>query len=169
MMPAMDTADHAVRIATDADIDELVRMINRAFVVEAFCVIGDRTNHDDIRGRFDLGTFLVVDDLVNHGRLIASVYVTTGIPRGYLGLLSVDPDAQRRGLSLVMAKAAEDFCRDAGCEWLDLTVVNVRKNLFPLYTRLGFAPFDVMVFPQPAKMRMPLHLVKMTKPLVSVI
>ncbi len=167
MMAAMDTANYAVRIATVTDIDELVRMINRAFVVESFCVIGDRTNHDDIRGRFDLGTFLVIDDPVNAGRLLASVYVTSGIPRGYLGLLSVDPNAQGRGLSLVMAKAAEDFCRAAGCEWLDLTVVNVRKNLFPLYTRLGFAPFDVMVFPQPAKMRMPLHLVKMTKPLVS--
>ncbi len=153
----------ALRVAVHADIDELVRIINRAYAAEVFCVIGNRTNVNDIHARFDLGTFLVLDDPVDAARLIAAVYVTTGGKRGYMGLLTVDPDVQGRGLSHVLVSAAEAHCSAAGCEWLDLTVINVRENLFPFYTKFGFGAFDVAVFPEPSKMRMPLHLVKMTK------
>ena len=87
--------------------------------------------------------------------------------RGYLGLLSVGPDAQGQGHSRLLVAAVEDHCRNAGCSFLDITVVNVRSELFPFYAKLGFAAFDVLPFPVPELARQPLLLVRMTKPLVA--
>jgi hypothetical protein len=60
----------------------------------------------------------------------------------------------------------EDRCREACARFLDLTVVNLRKELFPLYRKLGFAPTGVIPFPMPSKLILPCHLVQMTKALV---
>lgn len=160
-------SNHPIRPASEADIDRLVQVINRAYLAEAFCVTGDRTDAADIRARCKIGCFLVIDDPANPARLIAAVFVSNADGRGYLGMLTVDPDAQGRGLSRKLVTAAENFCRDAGSVHLDLTVISVRENLFPFYARLGFERLAVMDFPEPQRMRMPLHLVKLTKSLAS--
>ncbi len=170
MPPAsIRASQYTIRTASDADVAQLVAVINRAYLAEAFCVMGERTDEADIRARCKIGCFLVVDDPTEKAqrpRLIASVFVSNANGRGYLGMLAVDPDAQGRGLSRLLVTAGENFCRDAGSRVLDLTVINVRENLFPFYARLGFVQFDVMDFPEPHRIRMPLHLVKLTKPLV---
>ena len=160
---------YKIRPATDADIDKLVRVINRAYLAEAFCVSGDRTNTADIRARRKVGCFLVIDDPADPSRLIGSVFISISDGRGYLGMLAVDPDAQGRGLSRLLVTAVEDFCRLAECGHLDLTVISVRENLFPFYARLGFSRLAVVDFPEPDRMLMPLHLVKLTKPLAPVV
>lgn len=157
----------AARPATAADIDEIVRITNLAYACEAFCIRGDRTNATDIAAKFESGTFLVIEDAGDPARLLGSVYAMTNGPRGYLGMLTVAPAAQGRGLSRRLVAAVEDFCRRAGCSFLDLTVVNLRTELFAFYAGLGFAACDTVPFPQPDRTRMPLHLVRMTKALVA--
>ena len=158
-------APPVIRIATDADIDEIVRVTNRAFLAEAFCVRGDRTDAVDIRKRFAAGMFFVINDPADTSRLIASVYCAVVNRRGYLGLISVDTEAQGLGLSRHLVDAVEQHCRDAGCSFIDITVVNVREELFPFYAKFGFAVCDVLPFPLPERALQPLLLVKMTKPL----
>jgi len=153
-----------IREATEADTDALVALINLAFSAEAFCIIGDRTDVADIQSRNLTGTFLVID-ADDGAALIGSVYCSIVGQRGYLGLLSVHPDAQGRGLSSRLVGALEDRCRQAGCNFVDLTVVNVRQNLFPFYAQYGYAAYDVLPFPVPAAARMPMHLVKLSKAL----
>jgi len=153
-----------IREASNADTDALVALINRAFGAEAFCIIGDRTNVTDIQSRHSTGKFLVIDS-DDRSSLIGSVYCSIVGQRGYLGLLAVHPDAQGRGLSSRLIGALEDRCRQAGCNFVDLTVVNVRHNLFPFYARFGYAAYDVLPFPVPEAARMPMHLVKLTKAL----
>jgi len=156
-----------VRAATIEDLNAIVTITNRAFVCEQFCVTGDRTDATDIGKRFEIGDFFVVDDPENHHRLLGSVFGSVENSRGYLGLLSVDPDAQGQGHSRLLVAAVEQYCREAGCNFLDITVVNVRDELFPFYAKLGFAAFDLLPFPVPARARMPLQLVKMTKALLA--
>ena len=155
-----------LRIATIDDLNAIVDVTNRAFLAEQFCVTGDRTDAADIRHRFATGIFFVVDDPSNRTRLLGSVFCSAENSRGYLGLLSVNPDAQGQGLSRTLVAAVEQHCRHAGCHFLDITVVNVRNELFPFYAKLGFAAFDVLPFPVPERARQLLHLVKMTKPLL---
>ena len=155
-----------MRIADIGDSNAIVVVTNRAFVCEQFCVTGDRTDAADIRDRFATGIFFVLDDPSDRSRLQGSVFCSVEDSRGYLGLLSVDPDAQGQGHSRILVAAVEQHCRQLGCNFLDITVVNARNDLFPFYAKLGFAAFDVLPFPVPERALQPLQLVKMTKPLL---
>ena len=165
--PANHAAIPSVRIANLEDVNAIVNVVNRAFLSEKFCVAGDRTDVADIRQRFGTGVFFVIDDPADRARLLGSVFGAVEHSRGYLGLLSVDPDAQGQGHSRVLVSAVEQHCRNAGCNFLDITVVNARDDLFPFYANLGFAAIDVLPFPVPERALRTLHLVKMTKPLLS--
>lgn len=156
-----------VRPATIEDLNAIVTITNRAFLCEQFCVTGDRTDVADISQRFEIGKFFVVDDPESQYRLLGSVFCSIENSRGYLGLLSVDPDAQGQGHSRLLVAAVEQYCRAAGCNFLDITVVNVRDELFPFYAKLGFAAFDLVPFPVPERALMPLQLVRMTKALLA--
>ncbi|MCA2997527.1 MAG: GNAT family N-acetyltransferase [Rhodocyclaceae bacterium] len=158
-------ASTTLRRAGLSEIDQLVTLINAAFRAEDFCVMGDRTSFEDIHARFQVGTFLVLEDAAAPGGLVGAVFTSITGTRAYLGLLSVDPAAQGRGISKVLIDAVEQNALAVGCDFLDITVVNVRENLFGYYEKLGFAPHRVAPFPVPEKARMPLHLVQMTKPL----
>ena len=156
-----------IRTAIDLDIPEIVRVTNLAFRAESFCVSGERTDAADIRQRFASGTFFVIDNPADRTRLLGSVYCAVIEGRGYLGLISVEPGARGLGLAHLLIGAVADRCRERGCSFLDITVVNAREDLFPLYARFGFAACDVLPFPVPEKALRPLLLVKMTKPLQS--
>ena len=86
--------------------------------------------------------------------------------RGYFGLLSVDPDRQKRGLGKVLVQAVESACRASGCNFLDLDTVDVRAELPAFYTRFGFTPCGTATFPEPAKLKSEARLVLWSKPLV---
>ena len=156
-----------IRTANIGDLPAIVDVTNRAFRAERFCVTGDRTEAADIRQRFATGIFFLIDDPSDRAPLLGSVFCSVENSRGYLGLLSVDPDAQGQGHARTLVAAVEQHCRQAGCNFLDITVVNVRNELFPFYAKLGFAAIDVLPFPLPARALQPLHLVKMTKPLLA--
>lgn len=140
-------------------------MTNEAYVVEHFCLQGDRTDDADVRARMETGRFLVIEDATDQSILRGSVFMSMADGRGYLGTLSVDPKFQGKGIAKALVTAVEDQCREAGCNFLDITVVNLRKELFPFYMKLGFTASAVLPFPRPVKVLQPLHLVQMTKPL----
>lgn len=157
------------RAAQTSDVPELVRVINRAYHVEEFFVRGERTDVAQIRERLMRvgASFLVVDDLATPGRLAACVYVERRDDRGYFGMLAVDPDRQGLGLGRLLVQAAEDHCRAQGCRFLDISVVNLRRELPAFYARFGFAPFAIAPFHDPEKLTRAAHLVLMTKPLIE--
>jgi GNAT superfamily N-acetyltransferase len=158
---------HTVRAATEADIPEIIRVTNRAYRAESFCIKGERTDADDIRALCEAGRFLVIDDAECPTRLLGSVYLKITGARGYLGMLAVDPDAQGRGFSRLLVAAVETQCRAGGCGFVDLTVVNLRDDLFSYYRKLGFLEGETMPFPVPERMLKPLHLVRMSKAISS--
>ena len=153
----------AIRRAGPEDIPEIVRVTNLAYVVEAFCLRGERTDEADVRTRMGEGLFLVCEG--EPDRLLGSVFLSIAEGRGYLGTLAVDPACQGQGLAQSLVAAVETHCRAAGCTHLDLSVVNLRRELFPYYAKLGFLPTAVLPFPRAEKVITPLHLVQMSKAL----
>ena len=154
-----------MRLATEQDLPELVRVINLAYVAEAFCIEGDRTNQEEVAGFMGTGVFLVAP--AKSGGLRGSVFLRPdGESRWYLGLLSVDPACQGQGLGRELVAAAEAHCRDRGGKFLDLTVVSARQELFGFYESLGFSANDVLPFRVPEKLKIPCHLVRFTKALI---
>jgi GNAT superfamily N-acetyltransferase len=151
------------RWADSADAENIARLVNSAFRLERFFVDADRTNPEKVRALLDKGKFLLAEEA---GVLIACVYVELRGERGYFGLLAVDPARQRAGMGSRLIDAAEEYCRASGCHFMDLTTVNLRKELPGYYRRRGYAENGTLPFPAdqyPPKM--PCHLVKMSKPL----
>ena len=148
------------RVATEADVDSIVRVINAAFKVERFFIDRDRIDTDKVRALLKSGTFLVTEDC---GRMTACVYVELRGDRAYFGLLAVDPSEQKRGLGKAMIEAVENHARAAGCRFMDMRIVNLRTELPPFYRKLGYIETGTEPFKGDVVPTLPCHFVNMTK------
>lgn len=151
-----------IREATAADCPRLIPMINAAFAVETF-FDGTRTDDARLTSMMRKGAILIAED--GNGDLLASVYMETRGARGYLGMLAVDPTHQGRGLARLMMEAGEGRFRRMGCEAVDITVLNLRTELPPLYHRLGYAETGTEEFhpSTPLKPGVECHCIVMSK------
>jgi predicted N-acetyltransferase YhbS len=152
-----------VRTATPADAHALARLINDAFAVERFFKRGDRTSPAGVADLMAQGEFLIVDD--EHGAPVACVYVKRDGTRGYFGMLSVDPRMQGHGLGRGLIEDVETRLRIAGCEAIDIYVINLRTELLPFYRKLGYVESGTRPFPDPGEATQPCHVIVMTKAL----
>jgi GNAT superfamily N-acetyltransferase len=151
------------RTAQLEDAENIARLVNTAFRAERFFIDGDRTNPEKVGALLQKGKFLLVEEA---GALTGCVYVELRGQRGYFGLLAVDPALQRSGLGSRLVAAAEEWCRAGGCRTMDLTIVNLRKELPGFYHRLGYVESGTLPFPaEQHPPNQPCHLVVMSKPL----
>src|SRR5580704_5730527 len=150
------------RTAQLDDAENIAQLVNVAFRPERFFIDADRTNPEKVRALMQKGKFLLAEDA---GALAGCVYVELRDERGYFGLLAIDPALQRSGLGSRLVAAAEEYCRAAGCHFMDLTIVNLRTELPPFYQRLGYVESGTLPFPPDQHPNQPCHLVKMSKPL----
>jgi predicted N-acetyltransferase YhbS len=123
------------RRGIEPDAAAIARIVNEAYEVERFFVLGDRTTPEDVVAHMRRGAFLVA---VDDGRLVGSVYVETNGHRGSFGMLAVDPSRQGTGVGRRLIDAAESHIRQAGGRSVEIQVVNLRTDLLPRYRRLGF-------------------------------
>ena len=139
-------------------------VINSAFrVAEEFFCFEDRISLEEVERLFITGTFLLAEsDRV----LVGCVYVELkDRGRSYLGLLSVDPSQQQGGLGSLLMTAAEKHCRDLGCNFMDIWIVNLRTELTPFYERRGYVETGTQPYPPDVKTKQPCHFITMAKPL----
>jgi GNAT superfamily N-acetyltransferase len=146
-------------------VEALVRLINSAFLVERFFIEGDRIDADTVRAQMATGQFLTAHD---DDGICGCVYVESHGDRTYLGLLSVGPRRQRSGLGSRLVAAAEDHARASGVRYMDLRMVNLRKELPEFYRRLGYLDTGTSPFPPDVITKLPCHFINMSKVLPSV-
>jgi ribosomal protein S18 acetylase RimI-like enzyme len=152
-----------VRMATETDFEPLLRLINSAFAVERFFKDEDRLDVPRLQNFFKKGNFLVIEE---GGQIAACVYVERKGDRAYLGLLSVDPARQKSGFGRRLTAAAEEFARETGAHFMDLTVVNLRTELPGIYEKLGYRVTGTAPFPSDQMpVTQPCHFICMTKEL----
>jgi GNAT superfamily N-acetyltransferase len=160
-----------VHVAETRDAEAIASVINAAFRrAESFLIDRDRIDLETVRELLRAGIFLfaenaadnVADDL---GVLCGCVYVELRGERSYLGLLSVDPIHQNAGLGSKLMDAAEDYCAKAGSRFMDLQIVNLRKELPDFYHRRGYIETGTAPFPPGLNPKLPCHFVTMSKPL----
>ncbi len=151
------------RVATMADAEAIMGVINAAFRrAESFIIDRDRVDLEGVQDLLRKGKFLLAeeDDIV-----AGCVYVEMKGDRSYLGLLSVDPKRQKTGLGSKLMVAAEDYCARAGCRFMDLRIINLRKENHAFYSRRGYVETGTEPFPAELNPKLPCHFVKMSKPL----
>ena len=153
-----------VRVAEVTDSETIVAVINAAFRnAEGFLIDGDRIDLQTVHELLHKGAFLVFDG--NDNKMIGCVYVERRNDRSYLGLLSVDPRYQRAGVGAQLMTAAEEYCAKTGSRFMDLRIVNVRKELPHFYRARGYVETGTEPFTLGVKPKVPCHFVKMSKPL----
>jgi phosphoserine phosphatase/predicted N-acetyltransferase YhbS len=151
------------RRADQRDALGLARLINLAFKPERFFTDKDRTSPQQVCDLMSKGEFFVAH---RGNELLACIYLENRGESWYFGLLSTEPSRQRQGLARRLLQESEARARAAGAKRMDLTVVNLRLELPPLYRKLGYVEVGTKPFPEDQSATQPCHLIVMSKPLV---
>jgi ribosomal protein S18 acetylase RimI-like enzyme len=146
-----DTAPLPVRLATATDAPALVALVNSAYrgdssrdgwTTEADLLGGQRVDLEGMRtliarGAVDGGAAVLVhEDAVG---ITACVELEPEGERCYLGMLTIRPTLQSRGLGRGLLAAAEDFARRRfGAREMHMTVIVQRTELIAWYERRGY-------------------------------
>jgi predicted N-acetyltransferase YhbS len=162
MSAASQPSQTSLRVATQEDIPAIVDLVNRAFQVEAFFLMHDRTDAANVAEMFQKGEYLLA---VIDGQTVGCVYFEKRGDRAYFGMLSVDPDRKGSGLGRFLIDAVEEHARKQGCVAMDITVVNLRTELPPFYRRFGYEITGDLPKPERMRSRIPCHLIQMSKQL----
>jgi GNAT superfamily N-acetyltransferase len=152
-----------LHLAEAKDAEAITSLINSAFrLAESFLIDRDRIDRESVRSLLEKGKFLVATD---KGVLMGCVYVELKGERAYLGLLAIEPQRQKAGLGSKLMKAAEEYCANAGCRFMDLRIVNVRRELPSFYQRRGYTETGTAPFTPGLNPKVPCYFVEMSKPL----
>ncbi len=154
-----------IRIAVPLEAKAITDVINAAFHrAEDFFIERDRITVEQVQSQLSTGEFLISEE---NGAITGCVYVEMKGDRSYLGLLAVDPRAQKSGLGAKLMTAAEDHCRMSNSRFMDIQVVNLRKELPDFYHRRGYVETGTALFTAGIDTKLPCHFVKMSKPLAQ--
>jgi N-acetylglutamate synthase-like GNAT family acetyltransferase len=153
-----------LRVATDADVPAIARLINAAFVVERPIFDNDRIDDAGVRDYMTKGKFLFHEDPAKTP--IACVYLepNTTDARCYLGLLSIAPEQQGAGLGHRILAQAENFARTEGSHTIWLRTLSARvPPLRPYYERFGYKLLEITPLPPIFHPKIPCEFVVMEK------
>ena len=148
----------------DARARDLAALVNRAFLIEARFVEGDRIAAAEI-ARLAAQPAAAFLGLFRDHALAGCVLVDArdGV-RGYIGLLAVEPAHAGQGLGRDLLTHGEAHLRRQGCRTVFITVVDQRTELFPIYERRGYRR-DGTTLPFPRETTVPCVLVVLSKSL----
>ncbi len=132
--------------ATEADIPALNALVNSAYrgessragwTTEADLLDGQRSDEAMLREMLhDPSSILLKYSM---GEEIAGcVYLNVERDRLYLGMLTVSPLLQSKGIGKKLLFAAESEAKSAGCTAVYMTVISDRRELIDWYVRHGY-------------------------------
>ncbi|MFD7246257.1 GNAT family N-acetyltransferase [Streptomyces massasporeus] len=145
----METVTTALtfRDATDADVDELVALIESAYrgddsragwTTEADILDGQRTDPEGVLEviKSPDSRLMAVE---REGRIVACCQLEHQGDHAYFGMFAVSPLLQGAGLGKVIIAEAERQARAAwGVREMQMTVISVRDDLIAWYERRGY-------------------------------
>ncbi|HMO32193.1 MAG TPA: GNAT family N-acetyltransferase [Lacibacter sp.] len=136
--------------AVAADIPALVTLVNSAYrgetsrqgwTTEADLLEGTRTDAEHLLEEMQAPgvTLLKLED--EKGQLSACVYLQVQNNHElYLGMLTVAPHLQNKGLGKLLLQEAEQRARSNGLSAIVMTVITDRAELIAWYRRHGYEP-----------------------------
>lgn len=148
------------RRATEADVDQLVALINAAYGVERWfkdpAVNGGERTHaqevrERVRGEPAAGVQCLVDATAPERVVGCFEFKASPGSDAYVGMLSVHPTQQGQRLGARMLEQAQKQARAAGCSGIGLVVVDCRPELVAYYNRHGFKEAGSFPWPEAGK------------------
>lgn len=164
--------------ATLADVPALVQLVNSAYrgdsskagwTTEADILDGIRTDEEDLANLLSKEENTILK-AVDNNEIIACVYLQKKGTAMYLGMLTVNPQLQAKGIGRQLMAAAESYALQQQCTGIEMTVITVRHELIAWYNKHGYhATGDIRPFPTGIKFgipKQPLEFMVMSKQLV---
>jgi len=160
------------------DIPLLEKLINSAYrgesskkgwTTEADFIGGIRTDEDSLIEMIINPEAVILKYCDDDNRIQGCVYLEKKDKHMYLGMLTVSPVLQSKGIGKILMASAEEFARDRKCNEIVITVISIRHELIGWYERRGFLRTgEKKSFPSDMKFgipRIPLELIVMKKKL----
>jgi ribosomal protein S18 acetylase RimI-like enzyme len=92
------------------------------------------------------------------GDISGCVYLEKKVNKLYLGMLSVRPKLQAKGIGKILLKAAEEYALSQQYNRIEMTVISVRRELIAWYERNGYHKTGAIApFPNDARFGTPVH------------
>ena len=137
-----------ILIADEKDISSLVSLMNSAYrgenskqgwTSEADLFVGNRrTDETTVANLIKKPGSVFLKYLNLEGTLEGCVFLHKKDNRIYLGMFSVSPTAQGKGIGKELLTAADDYARELNCTSIYMTVITVREELIAWYERNGY-------------------------------
>ena len=132
--------------STPADADELSALVNRAYrgesgkvgwTTEADLIDGTRTDAEILQKIIQTPGQMILK-YVEEDQILGCVELHAEGRRLYLGMLTVQPNIQGRGIGKELLKASEAEARKYNCSTIFMNVISVRQELIDWYIRHGY-------------------------------
>lgn len=140
-------SDLQFSIANEADLPELEQLVNSAYrgdssrqgwTTEADLLDGIRTDKEALYSMIhEPGSVILKCTTPNH-ELIGCVYLHKQEHKMYLGMLTVSPFVQAKGIGKQLLNAAELYAQEQRCSAMVMTVITLRHELIEWYERRGY-------------------------------
>ena len=143
----MNNNNLTITVATKQDVPALERLVNSAYrgetskkgwTTEADLLGGIRTDADALSKMISRGDSVILKCINGNDQLIGCVYLQKQEDKLYLGMLTVSPEIQAKGIGKKLLKAAEEYAETQECKAITMTVISVRKELINWYERHGY-------------------------------
>lgn len=135
------------RAATHSDIEMIHHLVNSAYrgdsskkgwTTEADILDGQRTDPEKLREMMDEQGARIELMLDDSGNLLGTVFLQKNAQSCYLGMLTVNPDGQGKGIGKQLMDHSEDLAKSWGCTQMRMTVIHLRSELIAFYERRGY-------------------------------
>lgn len=136
-----------ISIAGESDIPPLMSLVNGAYrgegskkgwTTEADLLDGERTNEQALAAAINTAGAVILVNRDDAGIINACVYLQKQGNQLYLGMLSVSPLLQAKGIGGRLLRAAEDYAKKEHCYIISMTVISVRHELIAWYQKHGY-------------------------------
>ena len=137
-----------ILIAEEKDVPSLVALMDSAYrgenskqgwTSEADLFIGNRrTDEATVANLIKKPGAVFLKYLNKEGKLDGCVLLNKKDTRIYLGMFSVSPSAQGKGIGKKLLAAADHYAKEHNCSSIYMTVITVREELIAWYERNGY-------------------------------
>lgn len=134
----------SITCATPADIPALTKLVNSAYrseggwTNETHLLEGPRTDEKGVEELMNDPDAMILKNTDQEDILTGCVYLKKAGNLLYLGMLSVLPDVQAKGIGKDLLGAALAYAREKECSAIRITVISVRTELIAWYERQGY-------------------------------
>lgn len=133
--------------ATIDDIRQLEILINSAYrgeeskkgwTTEAYLLEGKRIDVEGLKLIMTEPNSAILKCTNEVHEMVGCVYLKENREKMYLGMLTVSPSLQDKGIGKMILKASEEYAIEKKCKAIEMRVISLRQELIAWYKRHGY-------------------------------